>query len=96
MSWVLTLLGIVALIVLHELGHFTAAKAVGMRVERFSLFFPPTLMRVKRGETEYAIGAIPAGGYVKITGMNPEELDGMDPEITGAPTTASRPGSASR
>src|ERR1700677_2132074 len=76
MSWVLTLLGIMALIVLHEFGHFLAAKAVGMRVERFSLFFPPTLFRVRRGETEYAIGAIPAGGYVKITGMNPEELKG--------------------
>jgi regulator of sigma E protease len=73
-SWFLTILGIVVLIVLHELGHFTVAKAVGMRVERFSLFFPPTLFRVRRGETEYAIGAIPAGGYVKITGMNPEEI----------------------
>ncbi|MHB8241837.1 MAG: M50 family metallopeptidase [Solirubrobacteraceae bacterium] len=82
MSWVLTLLGIVVLIVLHELGHFTVAKAVGMRVERFSLFFPPTLLRIKRGETEYAIGAIPAGGYVKITGMNPEELKDLDPEVT--------------
>jgi regulator of sigma E protease len=82
MSWVLTLLGIVALIVLHELGHFTVAKAVGMRVERFSLFFPPTLFKVRRGETEYAIGAIPAGGYVKITGMNPEELADLDPELT--------------
>lgn len=81
MSWVLTILGIVALIVLHELGHFTVAKAVGMRVERFSLFFPPTLFKVKRGETEYAIGAIPAGGYVKITGMNPEELKDLDPEV---------------
>ncbi len=82
MSWVLTILGIVALIVLHELGHFTAAKAVGMRVERFSLFFPPTLLRVRRGETEYAIGAIPAGGYVKITGMNPEELgEDVDPAV---------------
>jgi regulator of sigma E protease len=80
-SWVLTILGIVLLIVLHELGHFTVAKAVGMRVERFSLFFPPTLFRVRRGETEYAIGAIPAGGYVKITGMNPEELGGLDPEL---------------
>jgi regulator of sigma E protease len=80
-SWVLTILGIVLLIVLHELGHFTAAKAVGMRVERFSLFFPPTLFRVRRGETEYAIGAIPAGGYVKITGMNPEEIAGLDPEV---------------
>jgi regulator of sigma E protease len=76
-SWALTLLGIVVLIVLHELGHFTVAKAVGMRVERFSLFFPPTLFRVRRGETEYAIGAIPAGGYVKITGMSPEELEGL-------------------
>ena len=44
-----------------------------MRVERFSLFFPPLLARYKRGETEYAIGAIPLGGYVKITGMNPAE-----------------------
>src|SRR4051794_41606438 len=44
-----------------------------MRVERFSLFFPPTLLRKKIGETEYAIGAIPAGGYVKISGMNPDE-----------------------
>jgi regulator of sigma E protease len=80
-SWVLTLLGIVVLIVLHELGHFAVAKAVGMRVERFSLFFPPTLFRVKRGETEYAIGAIPAGGYVKITGMSPEEIGGLEPEV---------------
>jgi regulator of sigma E protease len=80
-TWVLTILGIVALIVLHELGHFSVAKAVGMRVERFSLFFPPTLLRVRRGETEYAIGAIPAGGYVKITGMSPEELDGLEPEV---------------
>src|SRR5215208_973386 len=44
-----------------------------MRVERFSLFFPPTLLRKKVGETEYAVGAIPAGGYVKISGMNPDE-----------------------
>ncbi len=81
MSWALTILGIVVLIVLHELGHFTLAKAVGMRVERFSLFFPPTLLRLRRGETEYAIGAIPAGGYVKITGMNPEEIAELEPEV---------------
>jgi regulator of sigma E protease len=74
MSWFLALAGIIALIVLHELGHFAVAKAVGMRVERFSLFFPPTILRIKRGETEYAIGALPFGGYVKIAGMNPEEL----------------------
>ncbi|HET6506337.1 MAG TPA: M50 family metallopeptidase [Baekduia sp.] len=73
MSWFLAALGFIVLIILHELGHFTAAKLVGMRVERFSLFFPPLLGKIKKGETEYAIGAIPAGGYVKITGMNPTE-----------------------
>ncbi|HEY8494209.1 MAG TPA: M50 family metallopeptidase [Myxococcota bacterium] len=73
MSWLLAFLGFAALIILHELGHFAAAKAVGMRVERFALFFPPLLARRKKGETEYAIGAIPLGGYVKITGMNPAE-----------------------
>lgn len=78
MSWALTILGIAALIILHEAGHFAVAKAVGMRVERFSLFFPPKLVGVRRGETEYMIGAIPAGGYVKITGMSPEELRTMD------------------
>jgi regulator of sigma E protease len=81
MNLVIALLAIIVLIVLHELGHFAAAKAVGMRVERFSLFFPPTLFKVKRGETEYAIGAIPAGGYVKITGMSPEEVGGLEPEV---------------
>src|SRR5688572_1744900 len=73
MSWILAFVGFALLVILHELGHFTAAKAVGMRVEKFSLFFPPTLWSKKVGETEYAIGAIPAGGYVKITGMNPDE-----------------------
>ncbi len=73
MSWLLAFVGFAVLVILHELGHFTAAKAVGMRVEKFSLFFPPTLLSKKVGETEYAIGAIPAGGYVKISGMNPDE-----------------------
>jgi regulator of sigma E protease len=73
MSYLLAFLGIAALIILHEAGHFTAAKAVGMRVERFSLFFGPMLWKVRRGETEYGIAAIPLGGYVKITGMNPHE-----------------------
>jgi regulator of sigma E protease len=73
MSWVIVVLGFCVLIVLHELGHFTVAKLVGMRVEKFSLFFPPTIWKTRRGETEYAIGLIPAGGYVRITGMNPDE-----------------------
>jgi regulator of sigma E protease len=79
MSWLLAFLGFAALIILHEAGHFAAAKAVGMRVERFSLFFPPLLGRVRRGETEYAVGSIPLGGYVKITGMNPAEE--IPPEV---------------
>jgi len=79
MSWVLAFLGFAALIILHEFGHFIAAKATGMRVERFSLFFPPLLARVRRGETEYAIGAIPLGGYVKISGMSPHE--DLPPEV---------------
>ena len=73
MSWILAFLGFAALVILHEAGHFFAAKAVGMRVERFALFFPPLIYKIKRGETEYGIGAIPLGGYVKITGMNPAE-----------------------
>jgi regulator of sigma E protease len=73
LSAFLAFAGFAMLVILHELGHFWAAKTVGMRVEKFSLFFPPTLFSVKRGETEYAIGAIPAGGYVKISGMNPSE-----------------------
>ena len=80
-SYLLAFAGFAALVILHELGHFVAAKAVGMRVERFSLFFPPLIWRwsPKGSETEYAIGAIPLGGYVKITGMSPEEK--MAPEV---------------
>jgi regulator of sigma E protease len=72
-SYLLAFLGFAALIILHEAGHFAAAKAVGMRVERFSLFFGPMLVKFRRGETVYGIGPIPLGGYVKISGMNPRE-----------------------
>jgi regulator of sigma E protease len=73
MSWLFVFLGFSALIILHEAGHFFAAKATGMRVERFFLFFGPKLVSVQRGETEYGIATIPAGGYVKISGMHPED-----------------------
>ena len=73
MSWLLAFLGFAALVVLHEFGHFIVAKWVGMRVERFMLFFPPILASFRRGETEYGIGAVPLGGYVRISGMNPRE-----------------------
>jgi regulator of sigma E protease len=78
-SYALAFLGFVALIILHEAGHFTAAKAVGMRVERFSLFMGPLLVKFRRGETEYGIGPFPLGGYVRITGMNPHEE--IPPEV---------------
>ncbi len=80
MSWFAAFAGFAALIILHELGHFAAAKAVGMRVERFALFFPPLIWKIRRGETEYGIGAIPLGGYVRITGMNPNEE--LSPEVS--------------
>ena len=73
MSYLLAFLGFSALIWLHELGHYWAARRVGMKVERFSLFFPPHIWKKKKGETEYAIGIIPLGGYVKIMGMSPRE-----------------------
>jgi regulator of sigma E protease len=76
--WLLVFAGFISLIVLHEFGHFVVAKWTGMRVERFFLFFPPKVVSVRRGETEYGIGAIPLGGFVKITGMNPEELEAAE------------------
>lgn len=81
MSWILAFIGFSLLIILHEAGHFVVAKWVGMRVERFSLFLPPIIARYrpKGSETEYCIGAIPLGGYVKITGMNPQEE--LPPEV---------------
>jgi regulator of sigma E protease len=72
-SWLLAFAGFAMLVILHEAGHFVAAKAVGMKVEKFYLFFPPKLAAVTRGETEYGVGAIPLGGFVKIAGMNPDE-----------------------
>ncbi|HET6448603.1 MAG TPA: site-2 protease family protein [Conexibacter sp.] len=73
MSWLLAFVGFALLIILHEAGHFAAAKAVGMRVERFSLFFGRPLVSVRRGETDYTIGWAPFGGLVRISGMNPRE-----------------------
>ena len=68
------------LVFFHELGHFLVAKWSGIRVERFSLGFPPTIFKKKMGkDTEYCIGAIPFGGYVKMAGDNPVE------GVTGAP-----------
>ena len=69
------------LVVIHELGHFLAAKWMGVRVERFSIGFPPRLFGKKIGDTDYCISAIPLGGYVKLSGMIDESMDG---QVTGA------------
>src|SRR5438094_8310214 len=61
------------LVFVHELGHFLAAKRVGIRVLKFQLGFNPTVLSFRRGDTEYGIGALPLGGYVKMAGENPEE-----------------------
>ena len=71
------ILSLSILIILHELGHFTFARLFKTRVEKFYLFFDPwfSLFKVKKGETEYGIGWLPLGGYVKISGMIDESMD---------------------
>jgi regulator of sigma E protease len=78
--WLVAILGLALLIMVHEFGHFIAAKSFGMRVEKFYVGFPPAALRRTWGETEYGIGIIPLGGFCKITGMTPEE---EVPEGTG-------------
>jgi regulator of sigma E protease len=61
------------LVFVHELGHFLAAKRIGIKVLKFQLGFNPTVVSFRRGDTEYGIGALPLGGYVKMAGENPDE-----------------------
>ncbi len=70
MSLIIFILILVALIVAHEFGHFIAAKAFGIRVDEFGIFFPPRLLAFKWGETEYTLNLLPLGGFVKIFGEN--------------------------
>jgi regulator of sigma E protease len=82
MSILVAILGLALLIVLHEAGHFIAARLCGMRVERFSIGFGNALVSFKRGDTVYQIAPIPLGGFVQVTGMNPqEEFDRSDPYV---------------
>jgi regulator of sigma E protease len=75
-SFAVAVFGLLMLVAIHELGHFTAAKATGMRALRFYLGFPPAVVKRRWGDTEYGIGAIPLGGFVKIPGMlRPESSD---------------------
>ncbi|MEQ8531707.1 MAG: site-2 protease family protein, partial [Imperialibacter sp.] len=69
------LLGLSILVGLHEFGHLLTAKFFGMRVEKYSIGFPPKIFGFDYRGTEYSIGAIPLGGFVKISGMIDESMD---------------------
>ena len=73
-------LGLGVIVLIHELGHFLVAKMVGLDVERFSIGFPPHVIKLNRGGTEYCIGAIPLGGYVKVElGTSGEAVSNVSP-----------------
>ena len=74
--YLVAIVGLLLLVFIHELGHFTVARLVGMRPTRFYIGFPPAVVKRVRGGIEYGVGAIPLGGYVKIPGMfRPSERD---------------------
>ena len=76
MIYIISMIVVLSILVfVHELGHFLAAKMFGVRVERFSIGFPPRLFGVQYGETDYCISATPLGGYVKLSGMVDESMD---------------------
>ena len=81
--WVAVALGI--LVTVHELGHFLAARLFKMRVDAFSIGFPPNIVDKQVGATRYRLGAVPLGGYVKIAGMVDESLDAEGLESEPAP-----------
>lgn len=84
MIYILSIIFVLSILVFfHELGHFLFAKLFGVRVDRFSIGFPPRLFGIKIGETDYCISAIPFGGYVKMAGVIDESLDTST--LTGAP-----------
>jgi regulator of sigma E protease len=89
MSVFVAIAGLALLILIHEAGHFFAARAVGMSPRRFYVGFPPALLKVTRNGIEYGVGAIPLGGYVKIPGMHrpaPSDVDAhFGPALYEAP-----------
>jgi len=78
MTIMATVIVLGVLIFVHELGHFAAAKAVGVEVQRFSIGLGPRLLGFHRGETEYVLSAIPLGGYVKMGGMDDEVMERLE------------------
>ena len=78
MTILATIVVLGVLIFVHELGHFWAARSVGIRVERFSIGLGPRVYGFHRGDTEYVISAIPLGGYVKMAGMDDEVMEAIE------------------
>jgi len=78
---ILVIVGIIVIVMVHETGHFLAARAVGMKATEYFFGFGPRLWSTRRGETEYGVKALPLGGYVRIVGMNP--LEEVPPEDEG-------------
>lgn len=75
LTTILFLIVLSILVFIHELGHFLFAKLFKVRVDEFAIGFPPKIFSFKKGETTYALNALPLGGYVKIHGENPDEQD---------------------
>lgn len=73
MTFIIVIAALSALVFVHELGHYIAARLVGIRIEEFAIGFGPRIAMRKRGETIYAIRSLPLGGFVRLTGMNYEE-----------------------
>jgi regulator of sigma E protease len=80
MSIVIFIVILLVLVLIHELGHFLVAKLFRIRVDEFAFGFPPKLFGIKRGETTYAFNLLPIGGYVKIFGENPADVDPKSPD----------------
>ncbi len=85
MTILATIIVLGVLIFVHELGHFAAAKAVGVEVQRFSIGLGPKVLGFQHGETEYILAAIPLGGYVKMGGMDDEVMEAIEGGGTGEP-----------
>ncbi len=100
MTWLVVIGGLVLLVFLHELGHFSVALAVGMRPRSFYIGFPPPLLRIRRRGIEYGIGMIPLGGLVRIPGMHrPSARDlraYVEPAVREQPSLAPAVGSVRR
>jgi len=100
MTWLVVIGGLVLLVFLHELGHFSVALAVKMRPRSFYIGFPPALAKVRRNGIEYGIGVIPLGGMVRIPGMHrPAARDlqlSIEPAVREQPSLAAPVGAVRR